>query len=109
MLILSNVKQLYDGTQPNRTAVHAGTDVHIDTATGRIKQVRPHDAALRVGESWQDEKTNPPVENPADHAPHRMLTNTLRSRPFAGANHDVRNGRATHGPQKPLEVVERHG
>lgn len=51
MLILSNFKQLYDGTQPNRAAVHAGMDVHIDTATGRIQQVRPHESALRVGEA----------------------------------------------------------
>lgn len=51
MLILSNIKQLYDGTGPTRAAVRSGVDVHIDTATGRIQQVRPHDAQLAVGDA----------------------------------------------------------
>lgn len=48
MLILSNIKKLYDGTSAESTAVRAGVDVHIDGE--RIHAVQPHDPALVVGE-----------------------------------------------------------
>src|SRR6186997_2705742 len=51
MLILSNIRQLYDGTGAERRAVSSSVDVHIDTAKGRIETLRPHDPSLRVGES----------------------------------------------------------
>ena len=50
MLILSNIRQLYDGTGPDRRAVQSGVDLHVDTARGRIEKLRPHDPGLRVGD-----------------------------------------------------------
>lgn len=47
MLILSNVKQLYDGTGSGPEAVHRGVDLHLDG--GRIAAVGPHDPGLTVG------------------------------------------------------------
>ncbi len=44
MLVLSNVKKLYDGTSPRRSAVHAGVDLAIEG--GRIHALRPHDPEL---------------------------------------------------------------
>lgn len=49
MLILSNAARLYDGSSATESALHRGTDVHIDG--GRIREVRPHDPGLTVGEA----------------------------------------------------------
>ncbi len=48
MLILSNVRKLYDGSGAGATAVHTHVDVHVDG--GRITEIRPHDPALTVGD-----------------------------------------------------------
>jgi len=47
MLILSNVRKLYDGSSADASAVRANVDVHVDGA--RIAEVRPHDPALTAG------------------------------------------------------------
>ena len=49
MLILRNVKKLYDGTAADASAVKEGVDVFIDGGT--IRMVEPHDPALSIGES----------------------------------------------------------
>jgi imidazolonepropionase-like amidohydrolase len=50
MLILSNIRQLYDGTSAERRAVHTGVDLHVDSDKGRIEKLRPHEPNLRVGD-----------------------------------------------------------
>lgn len=45
MLILSNVKKLYDGTAAESSAVHAGVDLCV--RNGRIDALRPHDPTAR--------------------------------------------------------------
>jgi len=45
MLILSNIRQLYDGTSAERRAVHTGVDLHVDSDKGRIEKLRPHEPA----------------------------------------------------------------
>ncbi len=47
MLILSNIKKLYDGSSAEKTAVKSGVDVFVDR--GLIKDVKPHDQNLSVG------------------------------------------------------------
>ncbi|MFT7486761.1 MAG: imidazolonepropionase-like amidohydrolase, partial [Candidatus Paceibacteria bacterium] len=47
MLLLSNVKSLYDGTSAESSAVHKNVDLFIDGE--RIKSVAPHDPNLRAG------------------------------------------------------------
>lgn len=46
MLILSNVKKLYDGSSSGAEALHAQVDLHL--ANGRIAGLRPHDAEART-------------------------------------------------------------
>ena len=48
MLILSNIARLYDGTAGTRAAVHLGVDLFIDGS--RIRDRKPHDSNLRVGD-----------------------------------------------------------
>lgn len=48
MIVLSNVKKLYDGSSAGDEALHAGVDVVIDGE--RIRDVRPHVAAEPAGE-----------------------------------------------------------
>lgn len=40
MIVLSNVKKLYDGATPEKASVRSGVDVWIDG--GKIKEVKPH-------------------------------------------------------------------
>lgn len=40
-VVLSNIKELYDGISPTSSSVHRSVDIVIDK--GRIKAVRPHD------------------------------------------------------------------
>ena len=42
MIVLSNVKKLYDGTAGTTAAVHEGVDVWVDGGT--IEAVKPHEA-----------------------------------------------------------------
>lgn len=49
MLILANIRQLYDGTSADASAVHRGVDLFLDA--GRVHAVRPHDARLAVGDA----------------------------------------------------------
>jgi len=49
MLILRNVKKLYDGSAPDASAVKEGVDVFIDG--GLIRMVEAHDAELSIGDS----------------------------------------------------------
>jgi len=49
MIVLSNVKRLYDGTSAEPTALHAGVDLHLDD--GRISALQPHDPALSLGDA----------------------------------------------------------
>ncbi len=51
MLLLSNIKTLYDGTAADESALHRGVDLHVDAATGRILELRPHDPALTLGDA----------------------------------------------------------
>ena len=51
MLILQNVKTLYDGSSADKEAIHEGVDVFIDK--GKIQQILPHDAELSIGDSHQ--------------------------------------------------------
>ena len=46
MLILSNVKKLYDGTSSDAKALHTQVDLHV--ADGRIAGLRPHDTEART-------------------------------------------------------------
>ena len=41
MIVLSNIKKLYDGTSNTAAAIHEGVDVWIEGAT--IEAVKPHD------------------------------------------------------------------
>ncbi len=48
MIILQNIQKLYDGTGPGADAMHANVDVFLDG--GVIKELRPHDAELSIGD-----------------------------------------------------------
>jgi imidazolonepropionase-like amidohydrolase len=49
MIILRNVKKLYDGSSAGPDAVHEDMDVFLDG--GLVHAVEPHDAELSIGES----------------------------------------------------------
>ena len=49
MIILSNIKELYDGTGSAKETIHHNADLHIDG--GLIHEVRPHDPNLQVGDA----------------------------------------------------------
>ena len=49
MLILSNIKTLYDGTSGDAASLHRGVDLFIDGAV--IAERKPHDPALSVGDA----------------------------------------------------------
>ena len=49
MLILRNVKKLYDGSAAGPEAVLEGVDVFVDD--GKIHEIAPHDPDLSIGES----------------------------------------------------------
>ncbi len=48
MLILQDVKRLYDGSSAGADAVHEGVDVFIDG--GSIHEIAPHDPSLVIGD-----------------------------------------------------------
>jgi len=48
MLVLSNIKKLYDGASDGATSVHANVDLHVDA--GRIAKLGPHDPSLTARE-----------------------------------------------------------
>ena len=47
MIILSNIKKLYDGSAADAGAVHRGVDLHLEN--GRVHELRPHQQELSVG------------------------------------------------------------
>ena len=51
MLILSNVKKLYDGTSSDVSAIHESVDLILHD--GRIQALEPHDPARTLGDGDQ--------------------------------------------------------
>ena len=49
MIILRNVRSLYDGSSASKDALHANVDVFLEN--GRVREIRPHDADLSIGDS----------------------------------------------------------
>lgn len=48
MLILQNVKKLYDGSSAGADALHDGVDVFVDA--GKVHGIAPHDPELSIGD-----------------------------------------------------------
>ena len=49
MIILSNIRKLYDGASSETSSVHEGVDLHMED--GLVRQVGAHDPDLAVGDA----------------------------------------------------------
>lgn len=88
MLIIQNVKQLYDGSSAGPEALHAGVDVFV--SDGRIQGIRPHDPTLSIGESHTAVDASRYTVTPGLVDCHGHIT----ALGLGGADMDVMNGQA---------------